>query len=55
MTILIAALIGAGFGGLIAYRRKGRPADIAQYAAVFALILVVLWVFALILITRAAS
>ncbi len=55
MTILIAALIGATLGGLIAYRRKGRPADIAQYAAVFALIFALIWLFALILITRAAA
>ncbi|WP_255011888.1 hypothetical protein [Roseovarius sp. M141] len=55
MTILIAALIGACLGGFLAYRRKGRPADIAQYAAVFALIITLIWVFALILITRAAS
>lgn len=55
MTILIAALIGAVLGGLIAYKRKGRPADIAQYAAVFAMIFAVVWVFALILITRAVG
>lgn len=54
MIILIAAVTGALIGGFIARRRKGRAADIAQYAAVYALIFALVGLFASILITRAA-
>lgn len=36
MIVLAGILFGAIFGGLRARKRKGRPADIAQYAVVYA-------------------
>ena len=54
MIILIAALMGAAIGALTAKRRKGRLADILQYAAVYALAFAILGLFATLLIDRAA-
>ncbi|MFZ7090507.1 apolipoprotein acyltransferase [Primorskyibacter sp. 2E233] len=38
MIVIIGALLGAIIGGAKAARRKGNFADIAQYAAVYAII-----------------
>ena len=37
MIVLAGALAGAGYGAWLARRRKGTGADIAQYAAGFAI------------------
>ncbi|HBM58187.1 apolipoprotein acyltransferase [Salipiger marinus] len=37
MIVIAAALLGAVIGGLTARRRKGNRADIAQFAAVYAI------------------
>lgn len=52
MIILIAALTGAALGALQARRRKGRAADIAQYAVVYAMIFAVGALFVTLLIDR---
>jgi hypothetical protein len=54
MLHLVLAALGAAIGGVTAYRRKGNGFDIAQYAAVFALIGFVLGILLTIVITRAA-
>lgn len=41
MDVLIVAIVGALVGGFSAKRRGGNGKDIAQYAAVFALIFAV--------------
>ena len=33
MIVILAAIGGAIWGGLLARKRRGKPADIAQYAA----------------------
>ncbi len=38
MIVLVAALLGGLWGGISAKRRKGNRLDIAQYAAVYAII-----------------
>ncbi|WGW02602.1 apolipoprotein acyltransferase [Tropicibacter oceani] len=38
MIVIFGALLGAILGGINAARRKGNIADIAQYAAVYAII-----------------
>ncbi|MCC1492336.1 apolipoprotein acyltransferase [Cognatishimia sp. F0-27] len=37
MIVIAAALFGAVWGGMLARKRKGNKADIAQYAVVYAL------------------
>lgn len=54
MIVIIAAIVGAILGTLTARRRKGRTADILQYAFVFALGFALIGLFATIFITRAA-
>ena len=54
MIVLIGALVGALSGGLIAYRRKGKTADILQYAFVYALVFALLGLFATLIIHRAS-
>lgn len=53
MIVLIGAILGAVIGALIASRRKGRTADILQYAFVFALMFAIGGLFATLLIHRA--
>ena len=53
MIILIAAIVGAALGALQARRRKGRTADLLQYAAVYALIFALGALFASIILDRA--
>ncbi|MFD0857784.1 hypothetical protein [Roseovarius aquimarinus] len=53
MIVILAALVGALIGALVARRRKGRPADIAQFAFVYALVFGLAALFVTILIQRA--
>ena len=53
MIVFVAALLGAVIGGLRARRRKGRPADIAQYAFVYAVFFALAALFVTIIIQRA--
>lgn len=52
MLPLITAFIGALLGGLTAYRRKGNGFDIAQWAAVWALMGAIVGVLGIIVLTR---
>ena len=52
MFIIIGAVFGAVLGGLRAKRRKGRTADILQYATVHAIIFALVGLFLTIIITR---
>lgn len=52
MIIIAAALIGAIIGGMTAKRRRGKPADIAQYAVAYAIAFAVLGLFATIIVNR---
>ncbi|GHG80007.1 hypothetical protein [Pseudodonghicola xiamenensis] len=54
MIVLLAAVIGALIGGFTARKRDGKPADIAQYAAGYAIAFAIIGVIATILIHRAA-
>ncbi|MFK7937927.1 MAG: hypothetical protein AB8B82_01000 [Roseovarius sp.] len=54
MIVLIGAIIGALTGGLMARRRKGKLADILQYAFVYALLFALTGLFATLIIHRAA-
>lgn len=49
---LIGALLGAITGSLIAYRRKGKLADILQYGFVFAVIFALAGLFIALIILR---
>ena len=52
MLVIGGLVIGALWGGFSAKRRGGRPADIAQYAAVYAILLGLLGLFATIALER---
>lgn len=52
MIVLACALIGAIWGGMTAKRRKGSRADIAQYAAVYAIALSLVGLIATIAIEK---
>ncbi|MBV7409898.1 hypothetical protein [Maritimibacter sp. DP1N21-5] len=54
MIILAFAVFGALLGALQARNRKGKPLDIAQYAAVFAMIFAILGVFVTVFLSRGA-
>jgi len=54
MIVVTAALIGAILGGMTARKRGGKPADIVQYAAVYAIAFSIVGLLATILIHRAA-
>ncbi|MEO3414033.1 hypothetical protein AAFO92_05175 [Roseovarius sp. CAU 1744] len=54
MIVLLGAILGTITGAVIAWRRKGRPADIAQYAFVYFLIFTMASLFVTLLIHRAA-
>ncbi|MBE3639766.1 hypothetical protein [Mangrovicoccus algicola] len=53
MIVIVALLAGAAFGGLTARRRGGNRWDIAQYAAVCAIIGAILGLTAAIWLQRA--
>ncbi len=50
--LIIAAFIGMGFGGLIAYLRKGEAFDIGHYALVGGIIFFVLAALILTILSR---
>ena len=52
MIVVVAALVGSVWGGLLARRRGGNRKDIAQYAAVFGIIGGVLGVFVTLVLER---
>lgn len=49
---LLLGLIGATIGGMTAKRRKGRTADIAQYAAVYGILFTIIGLLLTIIIQR---
>ncbi|MCR9127648.1 MAG: PGF-CTERM sorting domain-containing protein [Rhodobacteraceae bacterium] len=53
MIVIFGALSGAIIGGLTAHRRKGSPADIAQYAAGFGIAFALIGLIATIALHRA--
>ena len=54
MIVLAAAVVGAILGALTAKRRGGKPADIAQYAAGYAIAFTLAGVLVTLLVHRAA-
>lgn len=54
MIVIAAALIGAILGGMTAKKRGGKLADIAQYAAVYAIAFAIVGMLATILVHRAS-
>ncbi|SNS45343.1 hypothetical protein [Tropicimonas sediminicola] len=52
MIVIFCALAGALRGGYLAKKRGGKPADIAQYAAGYAIALGLLGLFATIFLER---
>lgn len=52
MLPIITSILGAAAGGLVARRRRGNGFDIAQWAAVWAIIGGLLGLLALIVLTR---
>jgi uncharacterized membrane protein YgdD (TMEM256/DUF423 family) len=53
MIVIFAAIVGAIVGFMVARRRKGRTADMLQYACVYALIFALAALFVTIMIQRA--
>jgi hypothetical protein len=54
MIVIIGAILGAVGGGMIAWRRKGKPADIALYAFVYGLLFALGGLFLTLILHRAA-
>ncbi len=54
MIVLAGLVIGAIIGGLTARRRGGKRLDILQYAAIYAILFMLLGMFASIFIDRIA-
>ncbi len=52
MIVILAALAGAVWGGTLAKRRGGKAADVAQYAAGYAIALALAGLVATIVIER---
>ena len=52
MLVILGAILGAAGGGLIAWRRKGKPADILLYVFVYGLIFALAGLFATLLLHR---
>lgn len=52
MIVILGAILGAGLGAFVAWRRKGRPADILQYALVYCLLFTMIGLFATLIIHR---
>ncbi|WP_299844249.1 hypothetical protein [uncultured Roseovarius sp.] len=55
MIVLLGAILGTITGAYVAWRRKGRIADILQYAFVYFLIFTLAGLFITLLIHRAAA
>lgn len=55
MIVILSSLIGASLGAAMAKRRGGNGKDIAQYAAVLAMIGAVLGLFATIIVERSLT
>ena len=55
MIVIVAALIGAIFGGITAKRRGGNKLDIAQYATGFAMAFIVAGLIATVVLERNLS
>ncbi len=54
MIVLLGAILGTIIGATIAWRRKGRTADILQYAFVYFLIFTMAGLFITLFIHRAS-
>ncbi len=54
MFVLAGAIFGGAGGAILAARRKGKWADIAQYAFVYAMVFALLGLFVTIFIHRAS-
>ncbi|MAU51318.1 MAG: hypothetical protein CMN17_02845 [Roseovarius sp.] len=54
MIVILGAVLGAAGGGILAWRRKGKPADIALYAFVYALVFALAGLFLTLILHRAA-
>ncbi|WP_212524675.1 apolipoprotein acyltransferase [Actibacterium sp. MT2.3-13A] len=52
MIVIAGILLGALWGGMLARRRKGKPADIAQYAAAYGIIFGIVGMFVTIFVER---
>jgi predicted lysophospholipase L1 biosynthesis ABC-type transport system permease subunit len=52
MIIIVGAILGAGIGGVIAWRRKGRLPDILLYAVVYGLLFALGTLFATLILHR---
>jgi len=55
MIVLVSVTVGALLGGYRAMRKAGNAKDLAQYAAVYAMVFGVLAIFAAIFIERVYS
>ncbi|MGR3460155.1 MAG: hypothetical protein ACU0AX_05070 [Roseovarius sp.] len=54
MIVIIGAILGAAGGGMLAWRRKGKLADILLYAFVYGLIFALAGLFLTLILHRAA-
>ncbi|WP_299350308.1 hypothetical protein [uncultured Shimia sp.] len=54
MIVLGSAILGAILGALQAKKRKGKPLDLLQYAAIYAMIFAVVGLFITIILHRMA-
>ncbi|WP_165354613.1 hypothetical protein [Tropicimonas sp. IMCC6043] len=52
MIVILAAIAGAIWGGMLARKRGGKPADIAQYAGGYAIALALAGLFVTIFLER---
>ncbi len=52
MIVILSALVGGTYGGLLARRRNGNRLDIAQYATAFAIAFALVGLFVTIFIDR---
>lgn len=53
MIVIVAFVVGAAFGALRAKKRGGNRLDMAQYGAVYGIVLALIATFITIMITRA--
>ena len=54
MIVIAGLVLGALWGGALAWRRQGRGLDIAQYAAVYAIVFALLGLVVTIVVGRLA-